>query len=249
MEKLIELAGRAVDEIDKKIRKEDRNKFGEFICIGADGTPTNYIDKVAEETGLKIIGKEVNILSEECGFIDNGSEYTFVIDPIDGTSNAIAGIPFYGVSIAIGRENLNDVLYGIVKNIPTGDVFEAFAGKGAFLNKKRIRVRENNKPFLCLVLGESGNEKTWKIANRYHVRAMGAASLEMCLVASGAAQAYFMGKSSLRVTDFAAAGLIVREAGGIVRDENGEELDLPLDLGVRSGIIAACNEKMFGVLI
>ncbi|MBC7081141.1 MAG: inositol monophosphatase [Thermoplasmatales archaeon] len=249
MEKLIELARKAVDEIDKKIREEDRNKFSEFICMGANGTPTNYIDKVAEEIGLKIIGKEANILSEECGFIDNGSEYTFIIDPVDGTRNAIAGIPFYGVSIAIGKESLNDILYGIVKNIPTGDVFEAFAGKGAFLNNRRIRVRKAKKPFLCLVLGESGNEKTWKIANRHHVRAMGAASLEMCLVASGAVQAYYMGRRSLRITDFAASSLIVKEAGGIVRDEKGEELDLPFDLNVRSGIIAVCNEEMIEVLI
>ncbi|MEM2387588.1 MAG: inositol monophosphatase family protein [Candidatus Thermoplasmatota archaeon] len=249
MEKLIQLARKAVDEIDKKIKNEDRNKFGEFICIGADGTPTNYIDKIAEEVAIKIIGKEANILSEECGFIDNGCEYTFVIDPIDGTRNAIAGIPFYGISIAIGKENLKDVSYGIVKNIPTGDIFEAFSGKGAFLNKKMISVKKRNKPFLCLVLGESGNEKTWRIANRHHVRAMGAAALEICLVACGAAQAYFMGKRSLRVTDFAAAGLIVEEAGGIIRDENGDDLDLPLDLNVRSGIIAVCDEEILEELI
>ncbi|MBC7128295.1 MAG: inositol monophosphatase [Thermoplasmatales archaeon] len=249
MEKLIEKAREITEEIDKKIRSDDKNKFGEFIEMGADGTPTNYIDKIAEDIALKIIGKEGNILSEECGFIDNGCEYTFVIDPIDGTRNAIAGIPFYGVSVAIGKEKLKDVSYGIVKNIPTGEIFEAIAGKGAFLNKKIIRVKKRNNPFLCLVLGESGNEKTWRLSNKHHVRAMGAAALEMCLVACGAAQAYFMGKKSLRVTDFAAASLIVEEAGGIVRDENGEELDLPLDLKVRSGVIAGCDEEILKVLI
>ena len=249
MERLINIARKIVDEIDKKIKSEDKDKFDEFISVGADGTPTSYVDKIAEEIALKIIGKNANVLSEECGFLDNGCKYTFVIDPIDGTRNATAGIPFYGISVAIGGENINDISYGIVKNIPTGDVFEAIAGRGAFLNKKKISVKRRRKPFLCLVLGESGNEKTWRIASKYHVRAMGAAALEMCLVACGAAQAYFMGKRSLRVTDFAASSLIVKEAGGIVRDENGKELDLPIDLNVRSGIIAACCEEILEELI
>ena len=76
---------------------------GEEVCMGADGTPTSQIDKVAENAALMYIqrnGIEVNILSEEIGYVDNGAEETLVMDPIDGTSNAIAGIPYYTISLA-----------------------------------------------------------------------------------------------------------------------------------------------------
>ena len=85
---------------------------GEEVCMGADGTPTSQIDKVAENAALMYIqrnGIEVNILSEEIGYVDNGAEETLVMDPIDGTSNAIAGIPYYTISLAVGRSRLSDV--------------------------------------------------------------------------------------------------------------------------------------------
>lgn len=248
---LIEIARRVADEIEKRVKRENPKKFGEKICIGADGTITQYIDKVAEDVALEIIGDKANILSEEIGYIDNGKEYTIVIDPIDGTRNASNGIPFYGISIAIGKEKISDVEYGVVKNIPTGDVYEAFRGKGAFLNGKRINVRNDfkKKLILILVLGDSGNEKTWKLVDFHTIRAMGAAALEMCLVASGAAHAYFMPKESLRVTDFAASCLIVREAGGEVYNANGEVVDFPFDLKVRSSILAVAEPRLLEEMI
>ncbi len=250
MDKLIDIAKEAIEAIDKRIKKEDKNKFGIEIEIGADGTPTLYIDKVAEEIALDIIGKEANILSEEIGYIDNGKEYIIVLDPIDGTRNAFHGIPFYGISIAIGRKNIEDIEYGIVKNIPTGDVYEAFKDDGAFLNGKRIEVSKDYSDIIyCLTLGESGNEKTWKLVELHTIRAMGAAALEMCLVASGAIHAYFMPKESLRVTDFAAGCLIVREAGGEVYNANGEILNVPLNLNIRSSVLAVASNEILKKLI
>jgi len=250
MEEFIQIAKKVADEIEKKIKGENPAKFGEEICIGADGTPTQYIDKVAEDVALEIIGKRGNVLSEEIGFIDNGRKHTFVIDPIDGTRNAIHGVPFYGISVAVGKKSTEDVLYGIVKNIPTGDIYEGYKGKGAFLNGKRIEVSKDfSDPIFCLVLGESGNERTWKLANMKSIRALGAAALEMCLVASGAIHAYFMGKESLRVTDIAASCLIVREAGGEVYNANGEILNVPFDLDARSSVVAVASPHLLEVLL
>ena len=65
-----------------------------------------------------------------------------MLDPVDGTRNAYRGIPFYSVSLAIGTSKISDIEYGIVKNIPTGDVFTAEKHHGAFLNNARIRVCE-----------------------------------------------------------------------------------------------------------
>ncbi len=241
------------DEVEKKIKKErrgNRKKFGETLYTGADGTPTQYIDKIAEDIVFEITGKKASVLSEEAGFIEGESEYVFIIDPIDGTRNAVHGIPFYCFSIAIGKKKLRDVTYALVRNIPTGDTFTAEKEKGAFLNGERIYVDATlSDPIFSLVLGKSGNEKTWRCANMNSVRALGAAALEMCLVASGAIHAYFMGKESLRVTDFAAGSLIVREAGGEVYTASGEILDVGLNLQERSSVLAVASPKVMEVLV
>jgi len=250
MDYLIDIAKEAVEAIEKAIRKVARENFGKEVAMGADGTPTLYIDKVAEDAALEVIGKEANVLSEEAGYIDNGKEYTFAIDPIDGTRNAAHGIPFYGISIAIGRKSVEDVEYGIVKNIPSGDVYEAIKGEGAYLNGRRIEVSKDYSDIIyILTLGESGNEKTWKLVKFNTIRAMGAAAIEMCLVACGAAHAYFMPKESLRITDFAAGCLIVREAGGEVYNANGEVLNVPFNLKVRSSVLAVASRKIAEALL
>lgn len=250
MRELIKIANEVAEKICRAVKEHDSSKFGEYVGMGADGTETQYIDKFAEDIALKIIGDRANVLSEEAGFIDNGKEYTIVIDPIDGTRNAVHGIPFFGVSVAVGKRMLNDIEYGVVKNIPSGDTYSAQKGNGAYLNGRKIRVdKEAEEPIYCLVLGKSGNERTWRIASRSTIRAMGAAAVEMCLVAAGSAHAYFMGKETLRVTDIAASTLIVREAGGEVYDAHGKILDVPLSLDVRTSVVAAASKKLMEVLI
>ena len=108
------LAHKTVDKIYRKIKRAkstDLHKFGINIGIGADGTPTKYIDKIAEDAAINFIKKSninINILTEEAGFLDFSGKYTFVLDPIDGTNNACRGIPFYAISLGIGTSNLND---------------------------------------------------------------------------------------------------------------------------------------------
>ena len=114
-----ELALKITKSIYRKIRSLQSQgiNLGRNIGIGADGTPTEYIDKIAEDIAIRYIEKSripVNLLSEEAGYIDRDGEYTFVLDPIDGTRNAIRGIPFYSTSLAIGRDTLDSVEYGIV---------------------------------------------------------------------------------------------------------------------------------------
>ena len=246
------MALKIADAIEERIKKEGRNikKFGEELYIGADGTPTQYIDKIAEDVMFEIVDGKACVLSEEAGFVEGDSDYLFIVDPIDGTRNASHGIPFYCVSIAIGKKRLKDVKYALVRNIPTGDTFTAEKGKGAFLNGKRICVDSAiSDPMFSLVLGESGNKKTWGCVHMKSIRSLGAAALEMCLVASGAIHAYFMAKESLRVTDFAAGALIVREAGGEVYDASGEILDVELNLEERSSILAVASPKVMEVLL
>ena len=93
------LAHKTVDSVCRKIRKSTSTDFYRFSSntgIGADGTTTKYVDKIAEDSAVSYIEKskiKVNILSEEAGFLDRDGKYTFVMDPIDGTRNAYRGIP------------------------------------------------------------------------------------------------------------------------------------------------------------
>jgi fructose-1,6-bisphosphatase/inositol monophosphatase family enzyme len=256
-EHLKHLAFQVVEKISKEIKKESKNNFfklGKTIGIGADGTPTSYIDKVAEDVALKILEKselKVNLLSEEIGFVDFGGEYVFVLDPVDGTRNAYRGIPFYSVSLAIGRSHISDVEYGIVKNIPTGDVFTAEKGRGSFLNKKPIRVCEvpSSEMLSSISLGKSHTSKAGSLSKKGIVRSFGSASLEMCMVAIGALDYYYVGKDIMRVIDIAASTLIVREAGGVVKTAAGDELDMEFLLTQRTTVVAACSEELIHHLL
>ena len=251
-QKVKHLAHQIVDKIARTVLKESKNNFyklGKTVGIGADGTPTSYIDKVAEDVAVKFLSKssiKVNLLSEEIGFIDYGGHYVFVLDPVDGTRNAARGIPFYGVSLAIGRSRISDVEYGIVKNIPTGDLFIAEKHHGAFLNTMPIRVCEMpSKDILSsITLGKSSTQKARTLAKHGYVRSLGSASLEMCMVAIGALDYYFVGKDLMRVIDIAASTLIVREAGGFVKTVENKDLDMGFDLGERTSMIAACSEAV-----
>lgn len=242
---LVRLANDIAESIANRIREEDKNKLKKNIGVGADGTPTKLIDKVAEDIAIEKIQEShlpVNLLSEEAGFVDFGGIYTIILDPIDGTRNAVRGIPFYAVSVAIGREKLSDAEYGVVINIPTGDMFFAEKGKGAHMNKRRVSVTQHipNRPLYSIMM----NKRIPDFILDAHVRSLGAASLELCLVAIGAIDCFICIKDYLRVTDLAAGALIVREAGGYVYNCEGEELDMTLDVAERTSVIAASNEKI-----
>ena len=257
-EEIKALAQKTVEKIYKTVRKanvtESHSRLGTSIGIGADGTSTKYIDKIAEDVAVKCIKKSditVNVLSEEAGFLDFDGKYTFVLDPIDGTRNAYRGIPFYSVSLGIGRSRLSDIEYGIVKNIPSGDVFIAEKNHGAFLNNKRIGAPDlPGKDLLySLTLGKNFDKKTLSLAKKDIVRSLGSASLEMCMVATGALDFYVVGREYLRVTDIAASTLIVREAGGFVKNICGEELEMNLNLDERTSVVAACTEELIQSII
>ena len=251
-ERLKHLAHQIVEKISKEVKKESKNNFyklGKTIGVGADGSPTSFIDQVAEDVALNILEKsevKVNLLSEEKGFVNFGGTYVFVLDPVDGTRNAYRGIPFYSVSLAIGTSKISDIEYGIVKNIPTGDIFTAEVHQGAFLNNARIRVCEmpSAEMLSSISLGKNYTSRAGLLSKKGNVRSFGSASLEMCMVAISALDYYFVGRDILRVVDIAAATLIVREAGGFVKTMTGDDLDMEFDLAGRTSVLAGCSEKL-----
>jgi len=251
-EELKILAQKTANYVSKKVKdaySTDFIKFNNNVGLGADGTITKYVDKLAEDAAIRYIKRskiKVNILSEEIGFVDRAGKYTFVLDPIDGTRNASRGIPFYSVSIAIGKSMISDIEYGIVKNIPTGDVYIAEKDHGAFLNNRAIGVPELpcKELLSSLSLGKNYDKFTISLAKKEKVRSLGSASLEMCMVAIGGLDFYVVGKEYLRVVDIAASTLILREAGGVVTNITGKDLDMGFNLDDRTSVVAACSKDL-----
>jgi fructose-1,6-bisphosphatase/inositol monophosphatase family enzyme len=246
------LAQKIVKKIDRKLRstiKSDPYMLSKTINIGADGTPTKYIDKIAEDVAIKELKKSkipVNLLSEEAGFVDFNGSYVFVLDPVDGTRNAMRGIPFFSISLAVGKKNLSDVSYGIIKNVPTGDEFIAEKDHGSFFNKKPVVIPDfpASELLFSVSIGKYTDPITKSITNQNVIRSLGCASLEMCMVAIGALDGYIVGREFMRVTDIAASTLFVRQAGGIVADKYGNNLEMGLTLDERTSVIATGNLEL-----
>lgn len=228
---------------------------GEKVCMGADGTPTSRIDKVAENAALMHIQREgipLNILSEEIGFVDNGGEEVLVMDPIDGTSNAIAGVPYYTISLAVGRDNTSNTRLAYMRNPATGDVYTAERGKGAFKNGCPMHVREPvmDDLFMMIYIGKGCHQDSFDLVRRVRsCRSFGCASLEMAIVAEGEADGSYLhtisDARSIRVVDIAASTLILREAGGEVYNLDGSPFDMPYDLEHRSNFLAVPCRSVF----
>jgi len=230
-----------------------KGNFGERVSTGAYGVPTSAIDLVAERAALDELektGERLNVLSEEAGFIDRGGDMTIVIDPVDGTRNAARGFPAYSTSMAIGHESMDDTEFGLVMDLVSGRTYFASRGKGAFLDDRRLKVREfdTRDTVFSIYLGTNANQEGLELTRRVRrVRNLGAASLDICLVATGAADLYYMNSNAknaeLRVVDIAASTLILREAGGEVVDLDRRRLNMPYDSKTRSNLIAYGDPK------
>jgi fructose-1,6-bisphosphatase/inositol monophosphatase family enzyme len=227
--------------------------LGEVVGRGADGAPSTRIDRVAEETVLRVLdyeGAALNVLSEEAGFLDRGGKATLVLDPIDGTHNALRGVPAYSVSMAIGQARLSDAQEALVRDLVSGATYYAVKGGGAFLNARPIRVHALDREDLVfsVYLGRNAAPDAARVAGiARRVRALGAASLDLCLVARGAVDLYYnhsaRPETKLRAVDIAGGALIVREAGGVVLDLKGDDLDMPLSPTARTDLVAVGDRR------
>ena len=248
-----------IDEVGEAVSPLiGREKSGETVKMGADGTPTKMIDVVAEEKVIEILkntGKSVTLVSEEIGEFKIGegsSEVVFVVDPLDGTINALKNIPFYGISIAIADSSiksldsltLQDIEIGFVKNLASGDLYEAVKGEGASLNGENA-IPSSRKDITGSLIGayvRGAMTKMNEICKTVRrIRLLGSVATELCYVADGTYDAFLDIRGNLRVVDIAAAKLIIEEAGGTVTNEHGKSLDNKLNVTERTSIIAACN--------
>ncbi|WP_461862772.1 bifunctional fructose-bisphosphatase/inositol-phosphate phosphatase [Thermococcus sp.] len=215
-------------------------KAGQTVGRNVSGDVTKFVDKVAEDIILGYLSPlNVNIVSEEVGNIDRGSEYTAIIDPIDGSYNFAAGIPVFAFSFAVFKQK--KPLYAMIYEFVAKNVYEGIPGEGAYMNGHLIRVRKpvRGKEALSFYTRGRGYGLIRKVKR---VRVLGAVAVELAYLAKGALDGVLDIRNYVRPTDIAAGVIIAREAGAIVADGEGNELKLDFDATKKTNIIAV-NER------
>jgi myo-inositol-1(or 4)-monophosphatase len=228
---------------------EDRS---EKTGRGEGGDMSLIIDRAAEDAifvELEALGEPLTCVSEERGNValNGGGPTQVVIDPIDGSLNAKRGMPLYCMSIAVADGlTMGDAKYGYVRDFGSGEEWWAARGDGAWLDGERVPALTEAGRVEILGI-ESGDPRriarysTALAATTAHrLRLIGSIALGLCWVAGGRFDA-LLSLRSIRSVDAAAGQLIVREAGGAVvfPDSQGGDLSAPLDLDMRSTVVAA----------
>ncbi|XP_033227565.1 inositol monophosphatase 2-like [Belonocnema kinseyi] len=252
MEKLVLEAGKVIIEaIDKEKNTE---------CKGIDWDLVTEYDRKVEETLVrklsdqfphhKFIGEET--VAKEGYLPELTDEPTWIIDPIDGTTNFVHRFPHTCISIALLIKK--NIEIGVVYNPIINQFFSARRDRGAFLNGKPIRTSIVQDLSQSLVAMEPwlAKDKTLLVSiyRRLHaliqtthgIRTLGTCALSLCYVAMGAVEAYHV--ESVDTWDVAAGKLIIEEAGGIVKDTSGAELNI-----MAPRVIAACNQQIADKLV
>ncbi|WPO41027.1 inositol monophosphatase family protein [Tardiphaga sp. 42S5] len=217
--------------------------------------PANFVslaDKRAEEMLYMDLNKArpgYGFLGEEGGNRDGTDKsHTWIVDPLDGTTNFLHGIPQFAVSIGLAREG--QVIAGLIYNPANDELYMAEKGSGAFLNDTRLRVAGRKQLNECVIacglphIGRgdfelSRNEMAALQPKVAGLRRFGAASLDLAFVAAGRLDGYW--ERNLQPWDIAAGLILIKEAGGTVGDINGGDV-------LTTGNVVAGNEFVHGAL-
>ena len=195
-----------------------------------------HVEKILIEE-LSKTKKNYSFLSEEVGSIENkDKDNVWIIDPIDGTTNFLHGIPHFAICIALKTKK--EIISGLIFDPIKDEMFFAEKNKGAYLNNQRLRVSKKNSLDDCLF---SSNHEGVKFSN-LNMRYSGCAALDLAYVASGRLDGFFHNKINL--WDIAAGALMVEEAGGIINDINKYKTN-KIDIRASSSVI---NDKMLNNL-
>ena len=160
--------------------------------------------------------KKYYLISEESGKIENENKNgCWIIDPIDGTTNFLNGIPHFAISIALKIKN--EIISGVIYDPIKDEMFYAEKNNGAYLNNKRIRVSKKNNLDNCLFATGGKNE----IKTKLNIRKFGSASLDLAYVAAGRYDGFF--QKNLSLWDVAAGLILIKESGGKVNEINLEK--------------------------
>ena len=204
----------------EKASKSIIRDFGEVekLQVSKKG-PKDFVTKTDKQVEKILIEeltkskKNYSFLSEEIGLINNNDkENLWIIDPIDGTTNFLHGVPHFAISIAL--QSKKEIVSGLIFDPIKDEMFFAEKNKGAFLNNNRLRVSKKNFLDDCLFATDSEGVKFSDLNMRYS----GCVSLDLAYVASGRLDGFF--QNQINIWDIAAGVLMVQEAGGIVNNFN-----------------------------
>lgn len=236
-----------------------KRDFGEVenlqVSIKGPGDFVTAADKRAEKTLFEELSKArpgYSFLMEEGGAVEGSDKsHCWHIDPLDGTSNFLHGVPIFAISLGLEREG--QLVAGLVYNPATDDMFIAEKGQGAYYNNRRMRVAARRTLADCMVacgippLARSRDHESFKrelaaaMARIGNIRRLGAAALDLAMVACGRFDGYW--ERGINPWDVAAGIVLVREAGGFVSDLSGGAEMLP------KGEICVGNETIHRQLL
>ena len=236
-----ELMIRQLNQLETlQVTEKSRNEF------------VTQVDRVAEAAIIEVIHDhhpDHAILAEESGG-QGDSEFTWIIDPLDGTTNYVHGFPVFSVSIAVAHRG--EVQHGVVYDPLRQEIFSATRGQGAVLDGRKIRVSKRTGLGQALIGTGFPYRMNLEHIDRYlqmlravmletaGVRRPGSAALDLCYVAAGRLDAFW--EIGLAQWDMAAGALIIREAGGRVSDFRGT------DQYLTNGNVVAGNPKVYAAL-
>jgi len=221
----------------RKASKTLIRDFGEIenlqVSVKGPGDFVTNSDKKVEKILIEELQKarpDYSILSEEVGEINNDKSFKWIIDPIDGTSNFLHGIPHFAISV--GLEHNAEIICGIIYDPIKDEMFVAEKGNGSYLNNQRIRVSSRSKLKDCMLFTggpkkeskdrELALKEYYNFSTKVHtpIRKLGSASLDMAYVAAGRCDGFW--QRNLKYWDIAAGIILVKESGGFVTDFYGE---------------------------
>ena len=242
----------------RKAAKTLIRDFGEIenlqVSLKGPGDYVTASDKKVEKILIDELQKarpSYSILSEEIGEINNDKSFRWIIDPIDGTSNFLHGIPHFAMSVALEHEK--EIICGIVYDPIKDEMFVAEKNNGSYVNNKRMRVSARSKLKECIIFSggpryESKNKelvfeeyKKFSLKVNTAIRKLGSASLDMAYVAAGRCDGFW--QRDLNYWDIAAGIILIKESGGLVTDFKGE------NEYIQNKTILATNSKIKNEMI
>ena len=250
---LINVMARAADKAARGLRRD----FGEVeqlqVSLKGPGDFVSNADHKAERAVRQELSRArpgYSFLMEESGAIPGqDSEHRWIVDPLDGTTNFLHGLPHFCISIAL--ERAGEVVAGVIFDPLKDELFWAEKGIGAYLNDRRLRVSARRQIANALIAtgtpyGQGGDRPRYLrqldaiMASVADVRRLGAAALDLAYVAAGRYDGYW--EYGLQTWDIAAGLLLVREAGGYLSEPDGGEDPMS------SGDVLAANDHLHGLL-
>lgn len=235
----------ALRSLDQALREHSRTDLEREVAMGADGTPTMWVDALVEEAIVNVaLEHGVNVLSEEIGFIDRRSPYTLIVDPLDGSANAAANVPLACFSAVLAEDDR--FIQASTVWLATG---QSWAGtsdgtirSGAVPWSTTGRTAVEGGAVSLLRPHPRNRDAWWRVTERAaRVRILSCSTLEAMLVMQGSTDAFAdAGSDTHRLVDIAAAAVMLPLAGGAVIDAFGRPIEMTTDLTCRwSGIVAA----------